>query len=658
VSGQQKIARVSLDTRLPQLDRLFDYLIPEGMDVVPGVRVKVPLRSQTTLHSGFVVEIVEDSEHSANLVPLAQCVSPVPVLAPEVWSLCEAVASRQAGNVSDVVRLAVPARYVRVEKAWLQQERPVPPSATADAPSPGIPTELPGYPQGAIERVVSAGSRTLLYQAGGIVAGATGERLVPTVPVATLAAKVHSSGQSVIVVVPDWRDIEFYRESLLDVLGTEDCVVWDQSLTPAAKYAQYLRGLDPTPRVILGSRHAIYAPVHNLGLIIVVNDADEAHQEPLAPYPHTRDIALIRHQQSGCAVVFASQVPSINTLRWAEMGYLQALSPTGAQRPTVIPTALALGHDENSAPGRLPSQAHQAAKEALRVGPVLVQVFRAGFAPGLSCASCGDAARCERCHGPLRTQGQRTQPSCGWCAVVSAQWKCPQCQTSSLKPRGSGVGRTASDLGRAFPGVPVIQADGATPLLRVSAQPALVVATRGAEPVAEGGYAAALLLDGAAMLQRESLTTLEDSLRGWEHAISLVSPEGKVFITEIDHTPALAVATGSYQQLLLQELQQREALRLPPAVRFVSLSGPPAGVGALSESLAGILTDIDVLGPVALEDGLVRSVVRFPYALGEAVQRSLRAGYLKALSGPKTAARDRLRVVCDNQRSLDALTSE
>ena len=651
MSGQQTIARVSLDTRLPQLDRLFDYLIPEGMDVGVGTRVKVPLRSQGRLQPGYVVEIVEASSHSGGLVPLAECVSPVPVLSQDLWKLCEAVALRQAGSISDVVRLAIPSRYVRVEKAWL---------ARVEEPfvRPDPPAELEGYPLGALETLLTPASRTALQQAGGIAVTPGGERLVPTLPVATLAAHVLARGQSVIVVVPDWRDIEFYRQSLEDLLRPSDLVVWDQNLTPAAKYGEYLRGLESQPRVIVGSRHVVYAPVHNLGLIVVVNDGDEAHQEPLAPYPHTRDIALVRHHQSGCALVFASLVPSLNTLRWVEMGYFQALTPLGATRPTVIPTALALGHDDNSAPGRLPSQAHQAAKEALHTGPVLVQVFRAGFAPGLSCVSCGEAARCERCQGPLRVESSKTSPSCGWCARVYANWKCGECNATGVKPRGSGVGRTASDLGRAFPGVTVIKADGATPLLRVSSKPALVVATRGAEPVAEGGYAAALLLDGAAMLQRESLTTLEDSLRGWEHAISLVAPGGRVFITEIDHTPALAVATGSYRQLLVEELRQRESLRLPPAVRFVAFSGRSGAVAQLSESVQALSQDIDVLGPVRLEEGLVRSVVRFPYALGEKVQTTTRSAYLKALSGPKTAARDRLRVVFDNTRSLDALTSE
>lgn len=651
MNGAPTIARVSLDTRLPQLDRLFDYSVPEGMDAKPGVRVKVPLRSQGRLAPGFVVELVHESEFDT-LTPIAEVVSPVEVLTPEIWALAEAIATRQAGNVSDVLRLAIPSRYVKVEKAWLNRGETDPRSEPVD------PGPLASYPEGALGTILEPGAKTLMHQAGGLVGSEDRERLRTTLPVAHAAAAAFARGHSVIVVVPDWRDIESYRETLADYLPEDALVVWDQNMTPAERYGAYLTLLEPRPRVVLGSRHALYSPVHNLGLIVVVNDGEDAHQEPLAPYPHSRDIALIRQQHTNCAVVYACVVPSMNVLRWVEKGFVSAIQPLPTSRPTVVPTALALGADQHGAPARLPTQAHQAAKEGLLRGPVLVQVFRAGFAPGLSCRSCGEAARCDRCHGPLRSTSAGKPPGCGWCAKVFAAWECVHCHHTGLKPRGQGVGRTVSDLGKAFPGVPVIRADGDKPVLRVGREPALVVATRGAEPIAAGGYAAALLLDGAQMLQRESLATLEDTLRGWEHAISLVADTGKVFVTEVEGSPALAVASGTYHPLLSSELAQREQLRLPPAIRFVAISGPPRPVeGIASAALAGG-SDLDVLGPVSLGEGLVRQVVRFPYAQGPAVQASVRSAFLKALTGPRSEARARVRVVFDNPHSFDALSAQ
>ena len=115
------IARVVIDSPLPQLDRLFDYSIPQEMvsQVITGVRVRVKFGRSKSLLDGFVVEVVESSEFSGELNPISELVSAVPVLDPEIYKLVRAVADRQASTASDVLRLAIPDRSVAVEKKWL-----------------------------------------------------------------------------------------------------------------------------------------------------------------------------------------------------------------------------------------------------------------------------------------------------------------------------------------------------------------------------------------------------------------------------------------------------------------------------------------------------------------------------------------------------------
>jgi len=122
VSNSYPIARVVLDTRLPQLDRLFDYAIEPGVEVTPGVRVKVPLRSNARFAPGYVHSVVDNSEHKGKLAPLAEVVSQAQVMPERLYELCDEVARRCAGSTSDVLRLAIPPRYVRAEKAWLSRE--------------------------------------------------------------------------------------------------------------------------------------------------------------------------------------------------------------------------------------------------------------------------------------------------------------------------------------------------------------------------------------------------------------------------------------------------------------------------------------------------------------------------------------------------------
>ncbi|MBN9631368.1 MAG: primosomal protein N', partial [Actinobacteria bacterium] len=105
------VARVVLDSPLPQLDHLFDYSVPVELagQVRPGVRVRVPLRSAGRVADGFVVELAEpDAAFSGTLSPIEAVVSPVPVLTEPVWRLARRLADRSAGTASDILRLAVP----------------------------------------------------------------------------------------------------------------------------------------------------------------------------------------------------------------------------------------------------------------------------------------------------------------------------------------------------------------------------------------------------------------------------------------------------------------------------------------------------------------------------------------------------------------------
>lgn len=646
------VARVVLESRLPQLDRLFDYAIPHSLDVSAGMRVKVPLRSGNRTTSGFVVEVVAESEHPGALASILEVVSTVSVLPPELWRLARAVADRQAGSAADVLRLAIPQRYVRQEKSWQSGDLP-------SSPSVESPPAVPGFSEAILDAMARAGARTVVTPTGGVIEDAVGKpRPRATEVVAGLVHRVFARGQSVVVSVPDWRDIEHYRAALTEHLPSSSLVESHSDLPGATRYLNFLRGLEHTPVIVLGNRHAVYQPVWNLGLLVVVEDGDDAHREPLAPYPHTRDVALVRAGQSNTAVVFTSSVPSLSATRWLSMGFCEGVRSTEQSRPTVIPTALTLGSDTDVSPARLPTQAHQAAKEALVTGPVLVQVFRSGYSTGLACKTCNERGVCSRCQGPLRLRSTQQSPSCSWCGNTESPWRCVACGGNTVVPRGQGIGRTVNDLGKAFPRVPVIRSDGDNRLLEVAHRPALIVATRGAEPVCPGGYRVALLLDGLAMLSRESLGTLEDTVRSWENAISLVHPNGRVFVTEVEGTPGLAVASGSYQGLLGQELTERESTRLPPALRMASVTGPSAVVADIRERILTLDPSIDALGPVGVGEGLTRTILRFSYFLGPLVTAELRAVHLQHISRQGRNKTLRVKIVVDDPGQLDALVSE
>jgi primosomal protein N' (replication factor Y) len=210
------------------------------------------------------------------------------------------------------------------------------------------------------------------------------------------------------------------------------------------------------------------------------------------------------------------------------------------------------------------------------------------------------------CAGQLEIAGARETPQCRWCGAVAANWSCPRCGFTHVRAIVTGAARTAEELGRAFPSVPVRFSGGQSVIAAVPADPAVVVATPGAEPVAAEGYAAALLLDGWALLGRPSLRAAEEALRRWLNAAALVRPAargGHVIVAADAGIPAVqALIRWDPAGHAERELAEREQLSFPPAVRMAAVSGPAAAVDELL-GVTGLPAGAEVLGPVPANTG-------------------------------------------------------
>ncbi|MGH2927029.1 MAG: hypothetical protein ACRDL8_02365, partial [Solirubrobacteraceae bacterium] len=188
----------------------------------------------------------------------------------------------------------------------------------------------------------------------------------------------------------------------------------------------------------------------------------------------------------------------------------------------------------------------------------------------------------------------------------------------------TGAARTAEELGRALPGVKVRTSGGDLVLPRVPAEPALVIATPGAEPLAD--YAAALLLDGWALLSRPSLRAGEETLRRWLAAAALVRPGGTVLVHADTSLPVTqALIRWDPVTFAERDLDERAELGFPPAVRMAAVSGEAAAVGGVVNALESAF---EVLGPVPVErrdEELVRALVRVTRARSAALAKALQA---------------------------------
>jgi primosomal protein N' (replication factor Y) len=611
------VARVLVDSPLAHLDRPFDYAVPASMaqSAVPGARVKVRFAGSSL--NGFVVDRVADTEHTGTLTPLQRVVSPEPVLQPAVAELAGVLAERYAGTRSDVLRLAVPPRHATAEREPSPAEEPV----TVDvAQARKAWAAYPGA-EAFLGHLAGEGSPRAVWSA---LPGEDWPRLLASAAALTLAG-----GRGSVLVVPDRRDLARLDRALTTVLGSGHHVTLTAGAGPARRYREFLAVSRGTRRIVVGTRAAAFAPVHDLGLVAIWDDGDDLHAEPRAPYPHAREVLLSRARLQGAAAVVGGFARTVEADQLLAHGWAHEIAPPrSALRDAAIvsiagATDVELERDPMSRAARMPRQVHDAVATGLERGPVLLQTPRRGYAPALACERCRTPARCATCSGPLAVSGAAAPPACRWCGAVVDAWACAECGHRGLRAPVVGERRTAEELGRAFPAVPVVTSGGDHVVESVPDRPAIVVATPGAEPVAAAGYAAVVLLDTWLALARPGLRTEEEAVRRWLGAAGLVAHGGHVLAVGDAAHPALqALVRWDPAGFARREADARSEAHLPPASRLATISGDP---GAVDDAL--ILLDqppgTEVLGPVDLDDGASRLVVRVPRAYGPAQSRAL-----------------------------------
>ncbi|MEV3992424.1 primosomal protein N' [Streptomyces sp. NPDC049837] len=600
------VARVVVNKGVLHLDQFFDYAVPEELDAVaqPGVRVRVRFgagahqvrggrREGGRLIDGFLVERRAESDYSGPLAALADVVSPEPVLSSELLGLARAVADRYAGSLADVLQLAIPPRNARAEGRPSPQPLPPPPT-----PEPGT---WGRYVRGEAFLAALAAGRSPRAVWNALPGPHWAEELARAVA-ATLA-----SGRGALVVVPDGRAAGRVDAALTAVLGEGRHAVLTAEAGPEKRYAQWLAVRRGAVRAAVGTRAAMFAPVRDLGLVAIWDDGDSSHSEQHAPLPHAREVLLLRAAHDKCGFLLGGTSCTVEAAQLVESGWARPLPAPREQVRSAAPLVRTVGdgelaRDEAARAARLPSLAWQVAREGLKSGPVLVQVPRRGYVPRLACERCRTPARCRHCAGPLEAPEQR-ELRCGWCGLGAPDWHCVECGSVRLRAQVVGARRTAEELGRAFPAVPVRTSGRDHVLDTVPARPALVVSTPGAEPVAEGGYAAALLLDGWAMLGRADLRSGEEALRRWIDAASLVRGQDEggtvVIVAEPTLRPVQALVRWDPVGHAQRELAERAELGFPPVSRMAAVTGRAEAVAAFLAA-AELPPEAEVLGPVPL----------------------------------------------------------
>ncbi|MDO5048351.1 MAG: primosomal protein N' [Actinomycetaceae bacterium] len=582
--GDQLVARVLVDTNLPHLDRLFDYRIPAGMAVQTGSLVRVKMAGRR--YNGIVVEVVSESEFGGKLAEIERLVSPIPLVNEAMLTLARDIAKRNAVALAKVVDAMIPDRHAGAEKKFLEQW-----DGVQQVPTP---TEVEQrndwwryYAGGPalLERLSKGQSPRAVWQ------------LLPKVypprmadhPLLDIVQAVLESTRRVLVIVPTAMDVDRVEAIFQD--SPWRVITQKATDTKYRRFKSFLEIQAGMADVVIGTRSAAYAPLPNLGAIVVFDPADDRLDDPQAPYLSALEISVRRAHLERCSLIAAGMSVSIAQAQLVRTGWAAALLPDHEvmrAQTAVVRVPDEFDRDREGAAGhsRIPPSVQSFIRDSLQRGPVLVHVPSRGWVSVIVCDRCGELGRCHHCHGPLRASA-RGQLTCSWCSRPQVNWRCHNCASTVWRSTRVGSARTAEEFGRALPRVLIETSDAEHQVIdELKRDTGLVIATPGAEPISPSGYAAAVVLDASAILGRPELWAPEEAMRRWMNVLGLVRPDGQMIVVGVrDSSVGQALVRRDPWDYASRLLDEREVLGFFPAKSIVAIDGDRADVEAFTAQM-------------------------------------------------------------------------
>jgi primosomal protein N' (replication factor Y) len=616
-----KIAKLAIQSGLPQLDRLFDYTVPENLveNVQVGSRVKISFGKSKKTLDGFVVELGSSSEFEGKLSPIESVIGDRPALQPELFRLCSQLAERSACSLGELLKIAVPAHMPR---SYANHEAAV---VTEQQASNEF---VSGFEDDYLSGLIVPGAKSFALAEPRNVSHRFNQQTFLSPSWVSLFASIAwaniKSDKSTIILIPDYREHAVVLEAMREV-GLEPYLAdYSAELPKSKQYSGFLRALDSSPRVIVGSRSAAFAPAYNLGSILMFDEADRSFIDQSSPYLHTRDVVLIRQSIQDCSILFSSHSISTDVIRLVESGYLQDRTLRfAAPRISISEPSM-----------RVDGHAFTAIRDGLREGAVLVQVSSLGESTALYCKKCDEAASCKSCSGALWVD-QSGAKKCRWCNGFALDYVCP-CGSTEFSLGRAGSTRTAAELGRAFPSARVVESTGVNRLVSIPAGKTLVVATAGAEPYVAGGYFAVVLLDAKVLLGKQNLRAVEEAVRIWSNAVAKAKQAGACVLVGVSGELSKLYSLWNHSKIASDELVSRHELSLPPAVRMGSITSGLEMVTDISKALS-VNESVVRIGPAPVPsksgDEMWRLIFKYPYSEGQAVAKLLKIEVARVAAG-------------------------
>ena len=669
---------------------VFDYAIPEGMEVVPGHRVKVPLRNRPA--SGTVLRVHEPEEMQFDLRPLNSLIDPEPLITKGMLALAHWMSEYYGTPLEHIMRSLLP-EAVRQEnhsektiKQAIARENIDDEALTTLAKrakrqhailsllqasgSEGMPVSQLG--EGAAGPVKSLAEKGLITlkdiaiqrdpdgdevflhdpekklnpeQANAlteIVAnlqaedsqsakpillhGITGSGKTEVYLQATQAAL--EAGKTVIVLLPEIsltpQTVQRFKSRFSE--SPELVAILHSTLTQGERFDEWHRIRKGVARVVVGARSAIFAPLPDLGLILVDEEHETTYKQENPPKYHGRDLAVVRASLEGATIVLGSATPSVESYCNSRIKEKYQLVPltkrADGQALPLVRIVDMRNEPKKGGPPILSQRLRHAMEQKLAAGDqIILFLNRRGFARSLTCPTCGHTCECAHCSIPTtyhRAEERLICHLCGYQAIVPRI--CPNCQDPSIRLQGYGTEKVEEILRKVFPKARLARLDGDTVRKKHVLKRTLsefkarkIDILLGTQMIAKGLDFPNVTLVG---VLNADLSLNAPDFRAGERTFSLLTQvagragrgemEGEVFIqTFVPHSPSIQFARHhDFEGFVEQELEFREKYHFPPFCHLALLSTRSRHEKRAEFTLQTIHRRLSENPPLGLEIGL------------------------------------------------------
>ncbi|MGN1061199.1 MAG: primosomal protein N' [Candidatus Coproplasma sp.] len=505
-------AKVIVDIAHSQVDRVFEYSCPENTQA--GCRVKVPFGGRVI--EGFVIGVSQTPSFAAEKIkPVTALYDELPALVPECFALMERIAQRYRVPKAASLRLFLPSemRLGKVSEAYEKRIRLcgdralIGKAAKKQAEAAQVlldgeadytalcnkcgraavnalvekgvaevykvkrnRTPMSGEGDSAEKKILTDAQRAALDYIERsdkriqLIHGVTGSG--KTEIYLNIIAEQLKRGKTAIFLVPEISLTPQMLSQLRARFGGEAAIM-HSGLSAGERFDEWWRLRSGEAKIAIGARSAIFAPLENIGVIIIDEEHDSSYRSETAPRYSTVDIAALRAEYNDCKLILGSATPSVESYIAATEGRYGLVTLTerinGKPMPEII-IADMRREVKRGNPSNLSRALREELEQTLLSGnQAIIFLNRRGYSQTVICADCGYVAKCENCDVSLTYHSEENCLKCHYCGakyrMLSA---CPECGGKHLRYSGTGTQRVVAEIKELFPSARVIRMDNDT----------------------------------------------------------------------------------------------------------------------------------------------------------------------------------------------------